>query len=274
MLPSVIDILGLFFLTILGCFVLPEANSIFNPPAWEQSVTFPPAWVEKCGDHEGDIPLFREKSNEFKACFEKQVNISTFVEEAMEAFLENKIPGFTKKHCAKVPAIVNCMDNFVESVQHCFEPGRQEDLRTTASAIKAALDFVCYRDGERVLIFLREEGIECYDQENTELYKCINESSPEDFTNFTAPGELGFIASLSYDDKLCSHARKVSDCLYTAMTRCSKRQPSLIMEALTKTILKKTPCWAPSGASSYSISSYLLLPILMILGYFNKYLTM
>lgn len=261
---------GLLLNAILS--FVTATNAFFDSSLWELGKTYPPEWVERCGDADGSIPLFQDRADVFKTCFEEQANISMLTIDVLEGFTTGKLAGVTKKYCSKVKNLEACIDDFAHSVEHCFESGRQKDLWTTAKMAKAALNFVCYKDGERILIFVRDDGIECYEHKRDDIYKCVNETKPEDFTNITAPGEIGFIASLSYDDKMCTHLNKMSKCLYNVTAQCtSNRTPSLIVEALTKTILKHTPCWQKVSAAPVisELCIVLLVFCLSVLGYRN-----
>ena len=81
----------------------------------------------------------------------------------------------------KVPAARACLASFLAVSRQCLKERDQAGLNITLDMVDSAIQFTCHRDGDRVALFLSEQGAECLTSRYTEILACVNKSVPEIF---------------------------------------------------------------------------------------------
>ena len=81
----------------------------------------------------------------------------------------------------KVPAARACLASFLAVSRQCLKEKDQAGLNITLDMVDSAIQFTCHRDGDRVALFLSEQGAECLTSRYTEILACVNKSVPEIF---------------------------------------------------------------------------------------------
>lgn len=66
------------------------------------------------------------------------------------------------------------MENFTSVLEPCLEPKEIEGKRTFVKIFKNLLNFVCYKDGDQIALFIAEKGPECFDTRKDDLISCMN----------------------------------------------------------------------------------------------------
>lgn len=88
------------------------------------------------------------------------------------------------------------MENFTSALEPCLEPKEVEGKRTFVKIFKNLLNFVCYKDGDQIALFIAEKGPECFDERKDELISCMNSTfydylpSQKEVEERTVPTEL------------------------------------------------------------------------------------
>lgn len=88
------------------------------------------------------------------------------------------------------------MENFTNVLEPCLEPKEIEGKRTFVKIFKNLLNFVCYKDGDQIALFIAEKGPECFNERKDDIITCINSTffgylpSEKDIKDKTIPNEL------------------------------------------------------------------------------------
>lgn len=88
------------------------------------------------------------------------------------------------------------MENFTTLLEPCLEPKEIEGKRTFVKIFKNLLNFVCYKDGDQIALFIAEKGPECFNERKDELITCMNSTfreylpSEKDIESKAVPTEL------------------------------------------------------------------------------------
>ena len=80
-----------------------------------------------------------------------------------------------------VPAARECLASFLAASAPCLAEEERPGLNVTLDMVDSAIQFTCHRDGDRVALFLSEQGAECLTSRYTEILACVNKSVPEIF---------------------------------------------------------------------------------------------
>lgn len=100
------------------------------------------------------------------------------------------------RYCRKRDIAIGCMENFTTVLEPCLEPKEIEGKRTFVKIFKNLLNFVCYKDGDQIALFIAEKGPECFDERKDELISCMNSTfynylpSEKEIESKTVPTEL------------------------------------------------------------------------------------
>lgn len=66
------------------------------------------------------------------------------------------------------------MENFTKIIEPCLEPNEIEGKRSFVKIFKNLLNFVCYKDGDQIALFIAEKGPECFNDRKDDLITCMN----------------------------------------------------------------------------------------------------
>lgn len=100
------------------------------------------------------------------------------------------------RYCRKRTVATACLEHFVELLEPCLEQKEIEGKRTFVKIFKNLLNFVCYKDGDQIALFIAEKGPQCFDERKDDLIRCMNETfydylpSQKDMESKEIPTEL------------------------------------------------------------------------------------
>lgn len=100
------------------------------------------------------------------------------------------------RYCRKREIAIECMTNFTTLLEPCLEPKEIEGKRTFVKIFKNLLNFVCYKDGDQIALFIAEKGPECFDERKDDLIHCMNRTfyeylpSEKEIDSKAIPNEL------------------------------------------------------------------------------------
>lgn len=66
------------------------------------------------------------------------------------------------------------MENFTAIIEPCLEPQEIEGKKTFVKIFKNLLNFVCFKDGDQIALFIAEKGPECFNDRKDDLITCMN----------------------------------------------------------------------------------------------------
>ena len=83
-----------------------------------------------------------------------------------------------------VSAARSCLQKFLEVSQQCLREEDRPGLNVTLQMVDSAIAFTCHNSGDRIALFMSEEGVECVTTHKEEILACINQSVPEVFNTY------------------------------------------------------------------------------------------
>lgn len=66
------------------------------------------------------------------------------------------------------------MENFTQVIEPCLTPQEVDGQKTFVKIFKNLLNFVCYKDGDQIALFIAEKGPECFNERKDDLITCMN----------------------------------------------------------------------------------------------------
>lgn len=133
-------------------------------------------------------------AEELKTCTTGLVDVEQLQNEIKEAEPKGELDTVFNKYCRKRDTATGCVETFTKLLEPCLSPGEIESKLTFVNMIKKFLNFVCYKDGDHIALFIAEKGPECFDQRKDDLINCVNSTFtdyvPADLSTNTLPTVL------------------------------------------------------------------------------------
>ena len=83
-----------------------------------------------------------------------------------------------------ISAARSCLQKFLEVSQRCLREEDRPGLNVTLQMVDSAIAFTCHNSGDRIALFMSEQGVECVTTHKEEILSCINQSVPEVFNTY------------------------------------------------------------------------------------------
>lgn len=115
-------------------------------------------------------------ADELKSCTSGLIDAEVLREEIEKAQPNGELDTVFNKYCRKRDVAIKCMENFTSLLEPCLQPKEIEGKRTFVKIFKNLLNFVCYKDGDQIALFIAEKGPECFDERKDDLIHCMNET--------------------------------------------------------------------------------------------------
>ncbi|XP_076299993.1 27 kDa hemolymph protein-like [Lasioglossum baleicum] len=241
------------------------------------------------------IPALNEAKNLFKqkceknggeGAFEKATKAKDKVEECIKSFvnltqLESEMEKYKptgdldvvfRRYCSKTPKLKKCVSDFTDATEPCLEASEKETKKTLLNITDSLLNFVCFKEGDRIALFISANGPECLQSKQQEIENCINATfgkyiPPMDANNGSLMGLDRINHLLVLGNKECGDISTVQACIVNDLEKCSDPTPANIVDSIFNFILRATPCKnvvpglnaAPTSTISLLLTSSLVL---------------
>ncbi|XP_075236960.1 27 kDa hemolymph protein-like [Lycorma delicatula] len=247
---------------------LPPSINMSALPSIEEGEEKLRKKCEKNGRN-GTYEAVKIAQEELQSCIRQLVDI----EEIQDEIEKNKNTGdldiVFKKQCKKMPILKNCVNNFTFTVDDCLEES-EKIIKPLVSNITNALDrFICYKEGDRIALFIAEGGPECFNDKREAITLCLNHTYSLHH-NITESADLEYLPSFKLEEQECKDINELQRCIVTELEKCTEPTPANIVDSLFNFIRQSTPC-APyklelmPGASSRPLSFNMLTCFLVFI---------
>lgn len=206
-----------------------------------------------------DVPVFKEKCdkfgksdtydrlkvalNETKTCLEGKIDLDKVKEELDEAKKTGSMDEVFAKYCNKRNEYKECILKSINVTKECMEPIEIQALDTVIEIAKEVGDFACYRDGDRLAMFVAEGGIRCIKSRTEGIQQCIKTTLNISTANATLTDLPNLnLPSFKIDKEKCDKLTTVWTCVVNDLeNKCDDVTPANIVDALFR-FIKKTAC--------------------------------
>ncbi|XP_043245041.1 27 kDa hemolymph glycoprotein-like isoform X2 [Amphibalanus amphitrite] len=195
----------------------------------EQGVRDPEALVEDVG-------------NSAQRCIEDNLNMTEIQEDIAQHMKNGDLDKLFSGRCRTLPPIIySCAEIQLAKLSTCLnETERAKDYPGhMMNGLRAAIDFLCFQDGERIAIFLGDKGQECVSANATRdsVQGCLKshnltEHVSEQFGSLT----YGFTPDN------CDRLFVAHDCVVDGLRLCEDSTPSNVVDSLLLAFEKPLPC--------------------------------
>nr|XP_049702773.1 27 kDa glycoprotein isoform X1 [Helicoverpa armigera] len=225
----------------------PELQQKINDTEIEKYKTqYLDQFKKKC-EKNGHPELFdsaQAAAGDLMNCFNSLVNTEVLQQEIENAKPTGTVDEVFKKYCAKTPEFRGCFRNMTETVKPCFSGAEQKHFKTMYNVTEQLADFICYKEGDRIALFIAEGGKECFEDKQQGVQDCFNSTfDSETQANLKNATDTG-IFELEFKEKQCEQMTTLQKCIVSVLEKCPKPTSANIVDSLFNFVRKATPCKA------------------------------
>ncbi|XP_068630795.1 27 kDa hemolymph protein-like [Battus philenor] len=197
---------------------------------------------EKCEKNGGPEAYenFMAAMMSFRTCTDDLVQFHALQEEIEAARPSGKVDEVFKKYCDRRPIFMDCFGNLTDAVKKCLNPKERENIKPLHNMAEQLAEFVCYKDGDRIALFIAEKGPECLNEKSDMINQCVNNTFAT--PNFNMNDFPENIPEINFGEKECDQLTQVQKCIVSALETCSDPTSGNIIESLFKFARKSLPC--------------------------------
>jgi len=201
---------------------------------------------DRCDERggKGTFEKVKTAKDSLTTCLQGLVDVETLKNEVEEAKKTGSMDEVFGKYCAKRPIVANCVRNFTDTISLCMEDAEKQALNITLEIVKQLGEFICFKDGDRIAMFVAEGGVECIKDHAEGIKNCVNKT-------FKIETEINTNAlpNLLIDKKKCDDLGKLQACVVEELEKCKDSTPANIVDALFR-FVKKSACNTKSKRST------------------------
>lgn len=203
---------------------------------------------QKCTKNGGPNAFENAKNakTEMEQCLKSLIDMNELNAEMESAKPKGELDEVFKKYCRRSPIFMNCVNNFTTAIEPCLEQKERDNKKVVMNITESLLSFVCYKEGDRIALFISAGGPECFQSKRQEIEDCINATFGSSiFTPDSISGGMpgvDKIPSLIVGNKECTDMDNLQRCVVRELEKCSDPTPGNIVESIFRYIKKVTPC--------------------------------
>ncbi|CAG4977460.1 unnamed protein product [Colias eurytheme] len=199
---------------------------------------------EKCDKNGGPGAYDNAEAafKDFSKCVSALVDPTKLQEEIENAKPNGQVDEVFKRYCDKTPDFKGCFRNMTDAIQPCLSEEERGNIKTVHNITEQLAEFICFKEGDRIALFISENGPECIQEKQDEIQQCLNTTLGSSF-NFNAGSiTADNIPMIVFGEKECKQFTELQKCVVTTLETCSAPTSANIVESLFKFVLKGTPC--------------------------------
>ncbi|CAG9860593.1 unnamed protein product [Phyllotreta striolata] len=224
-----IVILGLFFGIVGFCLADPAIPDLDDFEALKDRCD------KKAGN--GTFEKIKAARMETQTCIENLISIDAFKTELEVSRQSGSMDEVFNKYCKKIPKFRACIKKTYDALEPCLEEKEKNAVNFTSNIVQQLGEFACFKNGDRLAMFVAEGGADCLKSRSEGIQNCVNETikfNPETFSANSIP-------NLVVDKRVCDDLVKIQTCVVKDMENCPKSTPANLIDALFK-FVKKIAC--------------------------------
>lgn len=195
-------------------------------------------------------------------CLQSLINITELQAEMEKYKPTGDLDIVFKNYCNKRSILRACVTNLTDTVEHCLDEKEKENKKIVLNITDSLLEFICFKEGDRIALFISAGGPECFQDKQEKIQNCANKTyggyiPKTDPTNNLIG--LESLPSLTFGDRECRDMTSLQACVVEELEKCPDPTPANIMDSIFNFVKKVTPCEnilkAQSAAATGSASS-------------------
>jgi len=236
-------------------------------------------WEERCLSVGGDAVLadFLSEQEHLIYCMMEQFNTEIIQHEIETKKHTGDLDEVFKRYCSEnVPVARNCLKKFLSVSSHCLLEEDRPGLNITLAMLDQAINFTCHSDGDRIALFMSEEGVECVSQNKNQLISCVKKAVPEFFApKYHRRKNINELHFYVFQQENCRKGDAIIDCVEKSLLTCDDPTPSNLLHGLLTSMRSVTPCSTSAAVPAVIVLStmtnicFSLFAVILLMG--NQY---
>jgi len=212
-------------------------------PSPEEVERFERLLREKCEKNGGSEAYDNSKNAAGNAqeCVRSLINVTELMAEMEEAKPTGDLDEVFRKYCAKSPLFKDCVMDFVNSTNQCLSDEERGSKKLVQNVTEQLLGFVCFKQGDRIALFIAESGPECISDKKEAIAHCINSTLGKHLPGGT-PNLYSALPQIIVGAEECKDVCALQRCVVRELEKCKEPTPANIVQSMFDYILKVTPC--------------------------------
>ncbi|XP_017054571.1 27 kDa hemolymph protein [Drosophila ficusphila] len=176
----------------------------------------------------------------FNECLSGLANITEIKVEIAEASPKGDLDVVFEKYCLRMPQAKACLKDLNDAFLPCLTPDEKVHNGVLQRIADKLLEFICYKNGDQIALFIAEQGPECLEQSRDGIAECLKTNFggylPKDFsTEWNLP-------QLVLGPKQCVDLYNFETCTVSLLEKCEVITPSNIVESMFRYVRRETSC--------------------------------
>ncbi|KAH9644924.1 hypothetical protein HF086_014412 [Spodoptera exigua] len=134
----------------------------------------------------------------------------------------------------QTPQLKSCIQSLFDGVSPCLSNEAREKLPVAMNGTTQLIDFICYKDGDRIALFIAEGGPQCFQSKVNDIRECATKIK-DSFPSIEAAKNLGLAGT-------CGKWDEVTSCIVNKLETCETPTPGNMAESLFNFVRRATPC--------------------------------
>lgn len=251
---------------------LPAGFNASNIPSIEEGEEMLKEKCDRNGNNESYDNAMMAKE-EIQFCIRNLVNYTQIQQEIDKAKPTGDLDIVFRKYCRKSPQLRYCVSNFTAAIDPCLDPKEKETKRVVTNITDALLSFICFKEGDRIALFIAEGGPDCLSDQKDAIQNCLNSTFGKYVPKETQSVED--VPSFKLEENECRDINLLQKCVVKELERCKEPTPANIVDSLFNFVRKVTPCSkfppetmelqdSTGSATLFMGNTFLILPILIL----------
>ncbi|KAK9882641.1 hypothetical protein WA026_022510 [Henosepilachna vigintioctopunctata] len=193
---------------------------------------------DKCDERGGKGTYTKVKTarDDLQSCVEDLVDLDTLKKEIEESKKTGSMDEVFGKYCKKRPQLKTCLDKFLEKMKLCLIEDEKNNLNKVLNVLRELGDFACYKDGDRIAMFVAEQGPECIKTHIEGIKTCVNNT-----LKISPTVSINSLPNFFNGTKICEDMDKVKPCIVTELEKCDNTTPANVVDSVFR-FIKKRAC--------------------------------
>lgn len=230
---------------VSGMVTIPELNNL-NTSALPSVDEVKNLFKQKCEKNGGPdaFPRANLAQEEMQQCLTSLINVTELQADMEKYKPTGDLDIVFKKYCRKSPILKRCVTNFTAAIEPCLEEKERENKRIVQNITDSLLGFICFKEGDRIALFISAGGPECFQEKQQKIQDCLNNTfgSYIPASHINAMPGLDALPSLIFGRKECMDFMNLQTCVVRELEACEDPTPANIVDSILTFVLRTTPC--------------------------------
>ncbi|KAH8289255.1 hypothetical protein KR054_002403 [Drosophila jambulina] len=177
-------------------------------------------------------------------CLSGLANMTEIQAEIAEASPKGDLDVVFEKYCLRMPRAKACLKDFNDALLPCLNSEERAHNAVLQRIADRLLEFICYKNGDQIALFIAEQGPECLEQSREGIANCLNSTFggylPKHLTPDWTSGEG--LPELVLGPRQCVDLYDFETCTVQLLERCEVITPSNIVESMFRYVRRESSC--------------------------------